>query len=123
MKIIIAGSRDVDPYFAFYCVLRDLFWGRFEFRGQVITEFVTGMARGPDQVPLMFEGFDLPYPPVARFPANWNKHGKSAGPIRNAEMADYADGLYLVWDGKSRGSANMKSNMLKREKPVLEVVV
>lgn len=27
-----------------------------------------------------------------RFPADWNTHGKKAGPIRNQEMVDY-----LVW--------------------------
>lgn len=47
------------------------------------------------------------FKPVAEFPADWNTHGKAAGPIRNAEMADYADALILVWDGKSRGSRDM----------------
>jgi hypothetical protein len=41
------------------------------------------------------------------FPAKWDKYGKAAGPLRNREMAAYADALILVWDGKSRGSANM----------------
>lgn len=41
------------------------------------------------------------------FPADWNKHGKAAGPILNAEMAEVADALIAFWDGKSRGTANM----------------
>ena len=45
--------------------------------------------------------------PVRRFPADWDGLGKAAGFIRNAEMADYADALIAVWDGKSRGTANM----------------
>lgn len=40
-------------------------------------------------------------------PADWNKHGCAAGPIRNAEMADIADALIAFWDGKSRGTASM----------------
>jgi hypothetical protein len=38
-------------------------------------------------------------------------------------MAEYADALLLIWDGKSRGSLNMKQQMLKLEKPVYEVIV
>ncbi len=44
----------------------------------------------------------------------WDIHGKSAGHIRNAEMADYADALIAFWDGKSRGTANMIENARKR---------
>ena len=42
-------------------------------------------------------------------PADWDKHGKAAGPIRNAEMAEVADALIAFWDGQSRGTANMIS--------------
>lgn len=45
--------------------------------------------------------------PVIHFPANWDKHGKSAGHIRNAEMAKYADALVAFWDGKSKGTKGM----------------
>lgn len=42
--------------------------------------------------------------------ADWNKHGKAAGPIRNREMLEgtdqheRADVLVAIWDGKSRGT-------------------
>ena len=32
---------------------------------------------------------------------------RSAGPIRNKQMAEYADTLFAFWDGKSRGTKNM----------------
>lgn len=57
------------------------------------------------------------------FPADWNTHGKAAGPIRNRQMAEYADALLLIWDGKSRGSANMKKEMEKLGKPIYEVII
>ncbi|WP_407430572.1 SLOG family protein [Arcticibacter sp.] len=44
---------------------------------------------------------------LTRFPADWKTHGKSAGPKRNKQMAEYADGLIAFWDGKSRGTKNM----------------
>ena len=52
------------------------------------------------------------------FPADWDKHGRAAGPIRNKQMADYADVLIAVWDGKSRGTKNMIDEMNKLMKPV-----
>ena len=51
---------------------------------------------------------------VKEFPANWARHGRSAGPIRNQEMAEYADALIALWDGKSKGTENMISEAQKR---------
>lgn len=35
-------------------------------------------------------------------PADWERLGKAAGPIRNEEMAEIADALIAFWDGQSR---------------------
>ncbi len=45
--------------------------------------------------------------PVKQFPANWTEYGRTAGEIRNREMARDADGLILLWDGKSPGASCM----------------
>ena len=85
-----------------------------------ITEVVCGEARGVDKSGRLFaedHGIN-----VKSFPADWNL-GKGAGHIRNKQMADYADALLLIWDGESRGSANMKATMLKLNKPVYEVII
>jgi hypothetical protein len=55
--------------------------------------------------------------------ADWGTHGKAAGPIRNKEMAELGDSLLLIWDGKSKGSLNMKTCMEKLNKPIFEVVL
>ena len=57
------------------------------------------------------------------FKADWDKNGKAAGPIRNLAMAEYADALLLIWDGESKGSANIKKEMLKLNKPVYELII
>lgn len=44
---------------------------------------------------------------VTRFPAQWDRYGRSAGPRRNRVMAEYADALLAIWDGKSRGTQSM----------------
>ena len=55
------------------------------------------------------------------FNADWNKHGRAAGPMRNKQMADYADVLIAVWDGQSKGTKNMIDQMNKLNKPVFIV--
>lgn len=55
--------------------------------------------------------------------ADWDKHGKAAGPIRNKEMAELGDSLLLIWDGESRGSASMKKCMQDLGKPIYEVIL
>ncbi len=41
------------------------------------------------------------------YPAAWDTYGLKAGYIRNEEMADNADALIAIWDGKSRGTKHM----------------
>lgn len=121
MKLIIAGTRDLD--------IDDLFMDRLI--GLFICphtpdlpknfEIVSGGASGIDSCGECFaRGLDIK---VTRFPANWEKHGKAAGPIRNKEMAKYADALLLIWNGVSHGSANMKDEMRRLNKPIYEVVL
>ena len=56
------------------------------------------------------------YPPFPCkvFPAQWERYGKRAGPIRNAAMAKYADYGVALWDGESRGTAHMIRLMADR---------
>lgn len=35
---------------------------------------------------------------------DWDRHGKSAGFIRNADIVHDADIVFALWDGKSRGT-------------------
>lgn len=56
--------------------------------------------------------------PVKQFPADWDQFGKAAGHIRNKQMAEYADALVAVWDGKSPGTKNMITTMQSLNKPV-----
>lgn len=41
---------------------------------------------------------------VQEVPADWDTHGKAAGPIRNRQMITLADLLIAIWDGNSRGT-------------------
>ena len=45
--------------------------------------------------------------PCEIHPADWAKYGRSAGPIRNAEMASCSDALIAFWDGQNPGTRSM----------------
>lgn len=45
--------------------------------------------------------------PIKAMPADWKRYGIMAGFKRNRAMAANADALIAVWDGKSRGTADM----------------
>lgn len=101
MKTIIAGSRDISDVSRVKATIKHA----VKFNGLEVTEVVCGCAAGVDEIGKQWaEGNGIP---VKQFPADWQKHGKAAGPIRNREMAEYADALIAIWDGKSRGTANM----------------
>lgn len=97
MKTIIAGSRHFQDY-ALMC--RSL-----EPIKASITEVVSGKARGADTLGERWakeNGI-----PVKEFPAEWAEYGRAAGPIRNGQMAIYADQLVAFLAPNSKGTANM----------------
>ncbi len=57
--------------------------------------------------------------PVKRFPADWNTHGRAAGPIRNRQMAEYADGVVLFPGG--RGTDSMRREAERRGLQIFNV--
>lgn len=100
MKLIIAGSRAFNNYEKLCAECDNIL------QDQNNIEIVSGAYyRGADKLGEQYakeRGFK-----ITRFPANWNKYGKAAGPKRNQQMANYADALIAFWDGKSRGTENM----------------
>lgn len=97
MKVVIAGSRSITDY--------ALVERAVEESGFDVTVVLSGTANGVDKLGERWaQEHDIP---TERFPAEWDKYGRSAGPIRNKQMVEYADGLIAVWDGESRGTANI----------------
>ena len=95
--MIVAGGRD----FADYDMLSQE-CGRLICEGD---EIVSGGAIGADSLAIRYaKELRRKY---TVFRADWRTHGKAAGPIRNRQMAEYADTLIAFWDGKSRGTKNM----------------
>ena len=114
MKLIIAGSRDISLSISeletFLCKVP-----------AKPDEIVSGCCKGVDKSAINYANHHGI--PLKEFPANWDIFGRGAGPIRNVEMAEYADALLLIWDGKSRGSLNMKKTMDNKGKPVYSHII
>ena len=75
-------------------------------------EVVSGKARGADTFGEIWaneHGI-----PVKEFPADWDKFGRSAGPIRNGQMAEYGDALIAFLAPGSKGTKNMIEQAQKK---------
>jgi hypothetical protein len=100
-KIIIAGGRHFDDYELLKIKCDSI----LSLLNKKQIEIVSGGADGADALGEKYakeKGYKLRI-----FKADWEKHGKSAGAIRNKQMAIYSDCLIAFWDGVSKGTANM----------------
>lgn len=111
-RIIIAGSRSCPEDST---ILKDKI-NKILFNIDCYdAEIVSGTCKGTD---ILGENYAKDNNlPIKQFPADWDKHGKKAGYIRNKEMAEYATHLISLWDGESKGTKMMidlaKRNGLK----------
>ena len=55
------------------------------------------------------------------FLPEWDRLGRGAGFIRNADIVDAADLVVAFWDGKSRGTKNTIDLVRKASKPFVVV--
>ena len=112
MKLVVTGGRD-------YAMSES----DFETLAEVLEtlkpeEVCVGCARGVDDTVAWFSmSKDIP---TNRFIADWESHGKAAGPIRNRYMLDYAgfDAVVLVFPG-GKGTADMEKQAIKRGLTIL----
>lgn len=99
MRLIVAGSRDFNNY-----AVMSMWLHKIEQKHPNLI-IISGTARGADKLGERWANDnDVP---VERYPADWENYGKSAGYIRNSEMADVADAVIVFWDGNSNGTRNM----------------
>jgi hypothetical protein len=119
MKLIIAGSRSCTDMNLLLEAIASL-----PEKGAEVTEVVCGMAKGADT--LGYEWAKSKGIPIKEMPADWSKVeggiNFAAGMIRNRNMACYCgpdDMLIALWDGRSRGTANMIDEAHMRKMAVL----
>lgn len=103
MKCIIAGGRDYKPSKKDAETIEQL----ISIHG--ITEIVSGGCSGADAFgEHVAKKLNLS---LKIFPADWARYGKSAGPIRNKQMAEYAEAIILLPGGN--GTASMRAEAIK----------
>ena len=111
-RIVVAGSRNynnyqqAERYINFYIK---------EIKEIYRLVFLSGGCQGADKLGEKYaeeKGYEIQI-----IPAEWEKYGLKAGPIRNEKMAQIADYVICFWDGKSRGTENMINSAIKYKKP------
>jgi len=110
MRVIVAGSRCFTA--ADYPLIEEVCLSS----GYWYSAVVSGGARGVDTLGEQFaKNIKVP---VQRYLADWERHGRSAGPRRNLLMAKHADAVVLVWDGISPGTKHMMNAARQQSLPV-----
>lgn len=104
MRTIIAGSRSISRIQHIRYAAETCGWD--------LTVVLSGCASGADR--LGEKWAEANGIPVERYPADWLRHKRRAGFIRNQQMADRADALIAIWDTVSNGTRDMVRRAEKR---------
>ena len=108
MRVLVCGSRHFNDYEKLNETLAQC----------PITTNIEGEARGADRLAGVYgERHGIP---VCKFPADWNKHGRAAGPIRNKQMLVEGKPEFVIAfrGSNSRGTQNMIDQATKAGIPV-----
>lgn len=102
-RILICGDRKWNDALMIYRAMQE----ELELHGPLIV--IEGEAPGADRMSRI--AADSLRFPVRRFPADWKRYGRAAGPIRNKQMLEEGmpDEVWSFHDNiaKSKGTANM----------------
>ena len=116
MRVLICGSRDWTNEQAIHTEL-DRLYARY---GNDLV-IIQGNAPGADTIAARYAALELGIKQEA-YRADWHKHGKAAGPIRNQQMLDEGkpQGVVAFQLHNSRGT----EDMIRRAKAIgLPVIV
>ncbi len=109
VRIIIAGSRTFNDYKLLKESIYNIFKDKHIKKNNV--RIISGTANGADKLGERYaQEFNLK---LTKMSARWNEFGKSAGYIRNEQMAKYSieddsiGVLVAFWDGISKGTKHM----------------
>jgi len=109
MRILVCGGRDFTDWVLLEQTLHEMLYNLHK---AFVTEivFISGGARGADALAkdfaLSLKHLNIGY---EEYPADWDKHGKAAGSIRNQQMLDEGKpDLVVAFPTKnSRGTYDM----------------
>lgn len=99
MRVLVTGGRDYMDSVAAMAALSELH------AATPISAVLQGGATGADQWGALW-GLSMQIP-VLEWTADWKKHGKAAGPIRNQRMIDEGKPDLVIAFPGGRGTADM----------------
>jgi hypothetical protein len=114
LRVLVCGGRNYDDYPGLAAWL-----DRFHAERGPVAVLIHGGAKGADSLAerwAMARGIS-----IARYDADWERHGRAAGPIRNKQMLDEGKPDIVVAYPGGRGTANMISQARSRGVAVIEV--
>ena len=123
MEMLVCGGRDYADKEKVFKVLNllspDDYYDEINDRWVIPLTIIEGGAAGADLFAKQWaEKNKVKY---IEHPADWNKHGKAAGPIRNQEMLDkYHPDIVVAFKG-GKGTQDMINKALKKGIIVLRV--
>jgi len=106
MRILITGSRDWDDLELIEEVLSSY---AFFYLGQDVTLVSGACPTGADRMCEVFAGSEGWT--IERHPADWEKYGKRAGFVRNAEMVERGADVCLAFIKNNSKGASMTLNL------------
>ena len=119
MKIAVIGSRDFKDRDEAFSIIYNMFDPTCR---EQLPHLVSGGARGIDSlaeevVNYLNELYEVNIQKTI-FKPDWDKHGKSAGFIRNKLIIDEADFIVAIWNAKSKGTKHSIDLAIKANKPI-----
>lgn len=120
--LLVCGGRDfgapvppTDPLYAERYAEAVLLYQILDSIRPYVSVVVSGMAPGADTHAAQWAGSRGI--PVAEFPADWDTHGKAAGPIRNKQMLVEGCPERLIAFAGGKGTENMVQQALNAGVP------
>lgn len=115
MKVLVCGGRTWGEYLrdkpeGITIAQRQFLWYTLSGFEPAITEVIHGGAKGADRMAAKWAYANGVNETCVR--ADWNTHGRSAGPIRNQEMLDLEPGVVIAFPG-GKGTADMVTRARK----------
>jgi hypothetical protein len=118
-KVAIIGSRSFADYPAFCEALAP--FNDNQCHGWPWTEVISGGARGVDTLAARWATeHNLK---LTELRADWDRHGKRAGFLRNADIIAGANMVIAFWDGSSKGTRHSIGLAHKARKPTFIIYV